>query len=390
MRIIFIGYAVPQSDAVLYSGLSIAGNKMQNGFLSGLMEYDLDIKCLTIAPLAPFPKDRNFFFKKTKRILDSGLQVTLTPYINLPVLKQFTQTLFILIELLKLCKKEEIDVIITFNTFPQVGLPALLISNIRKVKFIPFVADLPIDDAISRKFFSRLARKLFDRLATFALNHCQKLIVLNKYAAEKYAAGKEYMVLDGGIQDSDLNRYCKLGTDIKNIVYTGALTNYSGIKNLIAAVNEIRNFEIYLDIYGSGDLEDEISKIALNNKRVRFFGKMPHEYVLNQQSNAWLLVNPRSVSDSIGKVTFPSKIFEYLMSGTPVLSTKLNCFSDEYKDIMFFCENNDPQTIANAIIKIMRTNPNQLREISQKAYFFVLKEKRWGAHANNVIKFISE
>ena len=40
----------------------------------------------------------------------------------------------------------------------------------------------------------------------------------------------------------------------------------------------------------------------------------------------------RVVNDPIAQVTFPSKTFEYLLSGTPVLSTRLNGYTHEYDE----------------------------------------------------------
>lgn len=386
MKIIFIGYAVPNSEISLYSGSSVAGNKMQNGFLAGMNTSTNELYCLTIRPIASFPKDKKIIINKESLLLDFGIKCTAVGFINIPGLKQISQAITTTIELLKACKKG--DVVLTFNTFPQVGLSALFVKKIKKIRFIPFVADLPIDDARSRSKFSRLLRKIFDSLTRYSLSRCDKLIVLNRHAADKFAPGKLYISIDGGVEKNEMNRFCKLNYHIKNIVYTGALTNYSGILNLIESINYLKDEDIYLDIYGSGDLENEVKEKTRINDKIRFYGKVSHNEVLTHQSNAWLLVNPRSIDDEIASVTFPSKIFEYLSSGTPVLSTKLNCFSDSYNEVMFFCNDNSPITIASKIKDIIKLDINEVRKITKTAYFFVLNKKNWDAHASNIINFI--
>ena len=387
MKIIFIGYVVPESCIKNYSGTSIAGNKMQNGFLAGLHSSGAAVHCLTISPIAPFPKDKKIFIKRNLIFLDFGLQSTTVGFINIPCIKQLTQIIATSIELSKICNKG--DAVLTFNAFPQVGLPALIAKYFLKIKFIPLVADLPIDDAKSRGAISSLARRMFDSLTKYTLTCCDKLIVLNKHAAQRYAPGKSYISLDGGVDKSELNRFCKMDEKIKNIVYTGALTNYSGIINLIDAIEYLDGYDVYLDIYGSGDIEDVINEKIRSNNRIRFFGKVSHQEALIHQSNAWLLVNPRSIDDDIASVTFPSKIFEYLLSGTPILSTKLNCFDKKYSEIIYFCDDNKPITIAAAIKKIIKTDLKEIREKTEAAYFFVSNEKNWDTHAVEVRNFIN-
>ena len=49
------------------------------------------------------------------------------------------------------------------------------------------------------------------------------------------------------------------------------------------------------------------------------------------------------------KYFFPSKMMDYLASGTPTISTKLKGIPEEYFNYCFTIENGDPKTLKNKI-----------------------------------------
>ena len=59
------------------------------------------------------------------------------------------------------------------------------------------------------------------------------------------------------------------------------------------------------------------------DKRIHFGGVIPLSEVIEKEIQATILINPRPVDQEFTKYSFPSKIMEYMSSGTPVLTTKL-------------------------------------------------------------------
>ena len=77
-----------------------------------------------------------------------------------------------------------------------------------------------------------------------------------------------------------------------------------------------------------------------------------------------------------------------MMSGTPVLTTKLNGFTDEYLDTMFFIADNSPQAIESAVRVILNLDEIQLKEQAQKAYDLVTVKKNWYVQTQRIYEFI--
>lgn len=103
----------------------------------------------------------------------------------------------------------------------------------------------------------------------------------------------------------------KVEHDAIQMVYTGnfyaQLRDFSHIKNLIVKLRE-SNLNILLHIYGSNELEPI--------EGVNFHGIVPKNEALNAIVNADILLNNGNISDT----QIPSKIFEYISTGKPILS----------------------------------------------------------------------
>ena len=93
MKILFLGYAVDELIAKSLSGASIAGNKMQINFLKELaIKKDVQLECITIYPVAPFPKDKNIFIHKEQISITERVSSFRISFLNLPIIKQLWQS----------------------------------------------------------------------------------------------------------------------------------------------------------------------------------------------------------------------------------------------------------------------------------------------------------
>ena len=391
-KLIFLGYVVDPKTASEYFGISIAGNKMQWNVLKELSKSDeFSVDCLTITPLAVFPKQKKLFQKKEKELLFDKVNQTKVGYCNLPIIKQLWQTRSIYREACKLLRKNPNAILFGFNLFPQIGIPMRkLKKKFPLCKTVSLLADLPIDDKTDRKGFSKWLRSRFDRSTWKNIEECEQFIVLNEYVAKTYLNGKPYIVIDGGVDAEEIKPYNPLPKTKKNILFCGALTEYNGILNLLKAMEHVNDADVTLDIYGGGYLEKTVSEYVSTHNNVFYHGKVSNEQVIQKQREAWLLINPRTVDDLIAKVTFPSKTFEYMLSGTPILTTKLNGYGEEYEDKMFFIKEDSPLGIATEISRLVEMDNVELVNIAKKAYTFIIKDKTWEAQVKKIVKLLQE
>lgn len=376
------------------SGVSIAGNKMQLNILKNLARYEeINLEVITIYPVAGFPYDKNLFIKKSIINVCDNIKAIKVPFLNVPILKQIWQTLSVYFMAKKIVKKDKDTIVFSFNLFPQIGCPLVWLKKKYHCNTVALLADLPIDDKTDRRGISKIFRDLFDRLTIKSINKCDHLIVLNKHAVEVYAQGKSHIVVEGGIDIEEYSRSIENYSDIerceKNIVYSGALTEYSGIMSLIEAMRYVRDPSVQLHIYGSGYLQAAVEKLARDNSNIQFLGHLSSQEIKHIQKKSWMLANPRLMGDPISQVTFPSKIFEYLLSGRPVLTTHLNGFTDEYNDKMYFVESNEPRDIASKINEIAEFDTDTLTDMGYRAQQFVSTKKTWEIQCRKIHRYLA-
>ncbi len=393
--VLFLGYVVAPESADVFTGVSVAGNKMQYNIITRLNKK-ANLTVITVHPMAPYPRDNVLFYKKGTEEIGDGIVTHNIGFLNLPLIKQFVQSHNCIKEAKKYIKYHPGAVVLTFNMFPQIGDAAVYLKKKYRSTVVSVLADPPIDDRNSRGIISGGIHSLYFGRARKNFKQADKVVTLNEFARNEYAPQADYIVVEGGINLSDLldssGDASNTDNDLtftdgkRHLVYGGSLAEYSGIKELVLAMDEVKAEDIVLDIYGDGALRNWISEKKGNN--VCFHGRVSNDQMLKILSEAWMLVNPRPVDTFMAKTTFPSKIFEYLLSGTPVLSTRLNGFTDDYTDKMYWIEKDNPTGIAEAINRVSNLPQEDLDVMSDKARKFVVSEKNWDKQTERIVKFI--
>ncbi len=392
MKILFLGYAVDFETAKTLSGVSIAGNKMQVYTLEELNKYeDISLSCITVYPVAAFPREKKIHFKQEQVGICEGLTGIRVSFLNLPIIKQIHQTLSVWHVAKKIADKDTI--VLSFNLFPQVGLPLCWLKKKYGCKTCSLLADLPIDDNTVNKNPIRLFfRSIFDKLTRKALRNCDSLVVLNANAAKKYAPNTKFTVMEGGIDAESIieQKTLPYAQRKKALIYSGALTEYSGILQLIEAMDHVTDASAILKIYGGGNLCDKIVDMVKDKPNIEYCGKVTYKEMLEIQRHAYLLINPRPVDDAISKVTFPSKIFEYMASGTAVLATEINGLTVDYLENIYHVSDNTAASLSAELNRILTLPNTELEGMAQNARDFIVNNKTWTIQIGKLYNFIKK
>lgn len=396
MKILFLGSVLEAEKCTQFLGPSVAGNKMQLGILKGLKKLNENITVVTEIPIATFPRENRILVKSDNINLADGLFARVVPFINVFFIKQCTLIIsasYLLFDW-SLRNRNEKKVIVTFNPYPYVSIPAILVSRIFKIKVVCIFADPPID-TVKRDYFGKILKYFEIKATEKILKEYNCIIALNKKAVEKYAPGIKYLIIDGGfdINEKPLNKpggqwisYTK--GDYINLLFSGGLYEYNGLINLIEAFNSLRNDKLKLSIYGEGPLKDFVIKSSIKDSRIAYCGNVPNNEMLLLQQKAGVLINPRPVSDPISLYTFPSKMIEYMLSGTPVITTKLNGLTPEYLENIFVMNDNSIEQIANSIETVIGLRKKYLVEKASAAREFIVNNKSWDIQSHKIYDFI--
>ena len=145
------------------------------------------------------------------------------------------------------------------------------------------------------------------------------------------------------------------------------------------------NSELWL--YGTGDIKQE-NYDSISN--VKFKGVKLNTEVIKNEIKASLLVNPRFTNEEYTKYSFPSKLIEYMSTGTFTITTKLPGIPNEY---FKYCGTFDEESVVgykNVLNNYLSMDKAILHERGLESKRFVLTEKNNIKQAQRVYNFIDK
>ena len=399
---LFLGFAIPDEEMEKVFRIDnfpqVQTHKFNWNLIRGLEHFDeFDFTYISARPVTDYPVFPKKKIKKNKwdvNIGDKKISIQEIPFSNRSLLKLVTRFFSALFYSLKNYRlKPNKAGVIVYSVHVPYMVTGLILSKIFKIDYIAIWTDPP---SISTNKDSGLKSKLRNielKLSKFLMKRATKVIALTKYLAEDFAPDKPYLVMEGIIDIKDINYSLKTKKDFSRrstkIVYTGSLEKRYGIKNIVDGFLSMENKNAILEIYGRGDFEDELVRLMNLNHNVIYKGFAPNNEILKIQREADFLINARSSEEEFVKYSFPSKTLEYMLSGTPLITTMLPGIPEEYKDYVIVLDNNKPEVIAKKLNEVLEYTGDECSQYGLKALKFA-ESKNYISQARSVIDFIEE
>lgn len=261
--------------------------------------------------------------------------------------------------------------------------------KIRRIKIIGIVTDMPgisIHKANFKMMMATyLARLFLPRFDGYILITIQMNSIVNPKL-------KPYIVMECLVDKNmakKINQIESKGQE-KIILYAGGLYEQYGIKTLIEAFKKLDNKNIRLDMYGTGPMEKEMPIYMTQDSRIRYYGVVSNEIVVERQLKATLLVNPRRSTEEYTKYSFPIKNIEYMVSGTPTVTTQLPGMPDEYIPFVYLFNDESTEGIYKTLKDILSKNSLELHSFGSKAKDFILTQKNNFEQGHRITSFLDQ
>ena len=103
-----------------------------------------------------------------------------------------------------------------------------------------------------------------------------------------------------------------------------------------------------------------------------------------------MLVNPRQNTGEYVKYSFPSKLMEYMASGTPVVAYPLAGVPQDYREYFYLVPDHEIDSLASTIQRVLATPGEERSRIGQRARDFVLQEKSPEVQTAKILQMISD
>lgn len=349
--------------------------------IKGLAENSAEVRCFSGLPINRAVTSRKLIREPDEQEGNAHFHYITT--LNLPGFRQlmiFCGTFFGVLRAKK--DKDTVAVCDCLNIANAYGMT--LAARMRKIPVISIVTDLP-DMERESDCLKRLNNRLFRKTDAF-------ILLTDEMSKRVNPDNKPYIVLEGHVdanapQPEDQTPY-ELLCGKRVILYAGSLKRIYGIVNLVKGFVKAGIPDAELHIYGDGDYREELEQLAKDHSNVHYLGVKKNREIVEEEQKASLLVNPRPTAPEYTKYSFPSKNMEYMVSGTPTLTTKLPGMPEEYYPYVYLLEDETSDGIAEQLKNIFAQPFEERRKKALSARRFVLENKSNTFQAKKILAFL--
>lgn len=236
--------------------------------------------------------------------------------------------------------------------------------------------------------------RILKRVAGFIMRHSFRkadgFILYSALMADFYKFSPEQWMLMEGVFDEDeiaLANDCA-ERENKTIFYCGSLDKDRGIVNLLEAFHSIEDKECRLVLAGRGDAEEDINKFSQLDGRIEYIGFITdRQRILELERKVGVLIHLWDTEKFSVTYGFPSKLFEYLVSGGTVIAPKMVEISEEYQKYILSIDNTSVDGIKDTLLKALSIDSNDRLKNGLAARNFIMEKKSSVAQARRILKF---
>ena len=394
MKILYIGCLLTEETKSISTFYNEAGRKYQLNLLEYLhqkLKNDLDVVIIPSVP--PYPMQKTIRIKAVVTFVTNELLAKSIGFINFPVLKQVIQTFAVIKQVLVWChkNKNEKKIILTFNFTMNTSFAALIARCLGKAKFIGYIVDPPIMRQPNINLYNVLKNWYLD-FGEHLLKRMDAAIIISKNIKDRFLRDIPFIVVDNGFSEE---AYQSLHFLIKEqyreekiVLFAGSLAEHNGTKQMVETFEYFKGTKVYLWVFGNAELTQYVINASLLNPNIIYKGYIDNKKLLETLPYADLLLNPRPPYNDGTDCTFPSKITEYLISGVPVLSSRLGCFGDEYNDLMYFIEDYSCENMAKEIQHILDLPIVEKKSHQEYTMKYMRENKTWSHLIDKIMTFL--
>lgn len=349
--------------------------------IKGLAENGAEVRCFSGLPINRAVTARKLIREKDEQ--EGSVHYHYITTLNLPVFRQlmiFFGTFFGVLREKK--DSETFAVCDCLNIANAYGMT--IAARMRKIPVISIVTDLP-DMERRSGFLRKLNNRLFGMTDAF-------ILLTDAMSARVNHKNKPYIVLEGHVDANapapEAQTSYELSVGKKVLLYAGSLKRIYGIVNLVDGFVKADLSGSELHVYGDGDFRPELETLAKAHPNVRYLGVKDNREIVEEEQKASLLVNPRPTAPEYTKYSFPSKNMEYMVSGTPVLTTVLPGMPKEYYPYVYLLEDETPDGISEKLKEIFAQPYEERKRRATAARRFVLENKSNVVQARKIVDFL--
>lgn len=392
---LFFDYRYEQIINESKSAIQFAANKLQWNYVRGLEEnLSRNIKIINSVFVGTFPLYYKKIFMKTKKVFrdnntdryDEDLG-----FINLPILNSNSKYFILKKHVNKWARRNnKKKVVIVYGFFKE---------NIKLISYIKrkypdicsclIILDLPQFMSQYKRFYHRWTNNHIYDLYKKNKKYIDCYSVISSQVVDYLDIEEPNVVIEGMVTSKlEVEEYVKKPKEKFTFLYTGGLSREYGTEELLSSFMKLKGEDKELVICGDGPYKENVKRAAQKDKRIKYLGIISQDKCVKLQREVDCLVNPRGETE-MTKYSFPSKMLEYLTSGTPIIAKYLEGMPLEYKNL-FWTYGKNQRTLLSMMEQIVEISTVELCKKAEYAREYVLKEKNNVRQTQRLLDMIFE
>lgn len=400
MKILFVGTLVSKEEMERLNSIgkrkaSVAPNNYETMLVKGLVENGAQVDVMSVPAVAAYPGNPTALVRQQREVLPFGVTVQLIPFINVQAAKQASiqRSTYRMVKQWLIANKDvDEKCVISFSIYPPYTKPLVNLCRKYHCHLSAVITDLPEymytwgkENPITAYFGNAMKKKMLK-----LQGKCDSYVLFTKKMAARMMIEKKPYVVSEGFSDASIFDGVEVRekSQKKNLVYAGNLSRLYGIRSLVDGFMRTEG-EQELHFYGSGEDVAYVQQCAEKDRRIRYFGRVSREDALCALKRAHLIVINKPTADDYSNYSFSSKILECMVSGTPVLMTRVGGMPEDYYPYFYFIDDETPQGIAKAIENVLALSEETLDEKGRTAKQFAISEKNYLPQTKGILDFLS-
>lgn len=356
--------------------------------IKGLRDNFANVIALSVIPITPSHLNRKMWNEGVE--FEDNICIRYVPFVNIRVLRQigiFLYTFFYVLWWGVKQSGEKCIVCDALNISQNMG--ALFASKLVGLLSVGVLTDMPglmvtqQQGSIKTYILTTVSKSYMGLFSGYVFLTERMNEVINR-------RHRPYIVMEGMV-DNDMQYDNNMtGKDIPNVVmYAGGLHEKYGLKMLVDAFHSLDLQNVTLHIYGNGQYVDELKRVEMVDSRIHYMGSLSNDLIVRAEQRASLLVNPRPTHLEFTKYSFPSKNMEYMLSGTPLLTTRLPGMPEEYLHFVYLFDEESTDGYARKLNEILQLTSEQLSHKGREAQQFVMQKKSNFVQGGRILELIN-
>lgn len=254
-------------------------------------------------------------------------------------------------------------------------------------KYLNLKIILDVQDTIEQtKAIGNGRSKLNNKIEKYCFEHAKLLLMLNKemwhYIKNQYnLPSKNIVMIPNGFEKSFIEEYPDPYKNVQNrfnICYIGGITKNRGIDILVQACTELQEKYPYLKLYIIGFYGEGISKDLKDTIETSDFivrKEVPRKEIRKIFQDIDTCIMPYNPNEGYLNRSSPTKLYEYIGCGKPIICTKCESLIDIGKDGSILYVDYNVEDFKRKI-EFLINNP-QIREEMSKKLIEMRSEYLW-------------